>query len=532
MLRQRDFRLLFCGQSVSLLGDGMITVALAFAVVELGGPVSAVGLVFAARMVPLILCLLVGGVVADRTSPRGVMVAADVVRAASQGATAVLLVAGTAELWSLAALAGVTGAATGFFTPASTGLLPAVVAADDLQRANGLRGSAMAAGEIGGPILAGLLVAAAGAGWALAIDAGTFLVSAVLLTRLRLAPRPTRDHRSFATDLHDGWREFRARRWVWAFVGCVALGSACWAAWNALGPVVAKQELGGAAAWGTVLSAMGIGSLIGGIVAMRVRPRRPMVVAACATMAFSLPLGFLAAGAPLPVLAVGALAGGVGLMLANTLWESTLQRLVPAAALSRVSAYDWFGSMAFYPLGLAIWGPISTAVGMSLALWIAFATQFTLAALVLAVPEIRHLRGPRRVIMVPVSDPVRIDKWLWAARLAKTRALAAEAVSAGRVAINGRRVKPSREVRPGDLLELTTGAVPRSVVVRGTALRRGPAAEAALLYEETPESVAARQRHAEERRLAQTPVAEPGGRPTKRERRRLSAIEAVRRGRA
>ncbi|HSC62158.1 MAG TPA: MFS transporter, partial [Caldimonas sp.] len=161
VLRERDYRLLFTGQAVSLLGDGMFNVALAFAVLHLGGSATQVGLVFAARMVPMVGCLLAGGVVADRLPRRAVMVAADVARLASQGAMAALLIAGAAEIWTLAVLAGVTGAATGFFNPASTGLLPAVVAAERLQQANALRGLSMAAGQIAGPILAGVLVAVA-----------------------------------------------------------------------------------------------------------------------------------------------------------------------------------------------------------------------------------------------------------------------------------------------------------------------------------------------------------------------------------
>jgi ribosome-associated heat shock protein Hsp15 len=128
--------------------------------------------------------------------------------------------------------------------------------------------------------------------------------------------------------------------------------------------------------------------------------------------------------------------------------------------------------------------------------------------------------------MEPSSDPVRVDRWLWAARLVKTRALAVEAVKGGRVEVNGHSVKPSRDVKPGDRLEITLGPVRRAVVIRGTALRRGPASEAALLYEETAESVEARERHAEERRLA-GPTEVFGGRPTKRDRRRFDATRST-----
>src|SRR5215211_5509172 len=186
VLRRRDFRLLLFGQSISVFGDRMVVVALAFAVLEVGGSASEVGLVLAAGVVPMVGCVLIGGVVADRTSRRAVMVAADLVRVASQGAMAALLIAGSAELWMLAVLAAVTGSATGFFNPASTGLMPEVVPPDELQPANALRSTGFSLGEILGPLAAGLIVAAAGAGWAIAADSATFAVSAVLLATLHV----------------------------------------------------------------------------------------------------------------------------------------------------------------------------------------------------------------------------------------------------------------------------------------------------------------------------------------------------------
>ncbi|MGH2760984.1 MAG: MFS transporter, partial [Thermoleophilaceae bacterium] len=265
VLRLRDFRLLFLGQAVSVFGDRMVAVALAFAVLEVGGSASAVGLVLACATAPMVGSVLIGGVVADRSSRRAVMIGADIVRVGSQGAMAALLLTGTAELWMLAALAGVTGAATGFFNPASTGLLPEVVPAEELQPANALRSTAVSGGEIAGPLAAGVLVAAAGAGWAMAVDAATFAVSALCLMRLRVPARVARAAASFVSDLREGWGAFRSRRWVWTFVLYFAISNMLWGAWSALGPVVADRDLGGAAAWGTVLAAVGAGALVGSL---------------------------------------------------------------------------------------------------------------------------------------------------------------------------------------------------------------------------------------------------------------------------
>jgi MFS family permease len=391
VLRTREFQLLFSGQAVSVLGDRMAIVALAFAVLEIGGSASDVGLVLAAGAFPLVATVLAGGVVADRVSRRAVMVAADLVRVASQGTMAVLLIAGVAEVWMLALVAGVTGAATGFFSPASTGLLPEVVLAEQLQPANGLRASASSTGEILGPVLGGVLVAAAGAGWAIAIDAVTFAVSATCLAMLRVPARGAVQRSSFVADLREGWVAFRSRRWVWTFVLYFAMGNLLWGAWSALGPIVAERDLGGAGAWGAILAAVGVGALAGSLLAVQVKPSRPLLFAALADGLFALPLAFLAAAAPVPLIACGAALSGAGIALAISLWESTLQRHVPGESLSRVSSYDWFGSLAFYPLGLAVWGPIAAAIGVSVSLWLAFGLAVVLTFTLISVPDIRHL---------------------------------------------------------------------------------------------------------------------------------------------
>ncbi len=395
VLRTREFRLLFGGQAVSVLGDRIVIVALAFAVLEVGGSTADVGLVLAAGTLPLVATVLVGGVVADRASRRAVMVAADLVRVASQGAMAALLVAGVAEIWMLGLLAGVTGAATGFFSPASTGLLPEVVLAEQLQPANALRASAAATGEILGPVLGGVLVAVAGAGWAMGADAATFALSAACLALLRLPPRAPARRSRFRDDLRQGWTVFRSRRWVWTFVVYFAIGNLLWGAWAALGPVVADRDLGGAAAWGVVLAAMGGGALIGSLLAVRARPRHPLLIAAVADGLFALPLACLAAAPPVALIACGALLAGAGTALAISLWESTLQRHIPNESLSRVSSYDWFGSLAFAPLGLAAWGSIAAAIGIGASLWIAFGLVLALTLALIAVPDVRRLpRSP------------------------------------------------------------------------------------------------------------------------------------------
>jgi MFS family permease len=390
-LRERPFRLLFFGQATSLLGDGMVSVALAFAVLDLTGSATDLGIVLAARTLPLVAFLLAGGVWADRLPRRALMVTTDLVRFAAHGTMAALLIAGAAEVWSLAALAAVTGTATAFFTPALSGIVPAVISAERLQQANALRGLADALGHIVGPALAGVLVVSVGSGWALAVDAATFAVSALFVARIPLPAHVPVEARSFLADLREGWDDFRSRTWLVASVSAAALGNMLFAAYLVLGPLVADTELGGAGAWALITTALGVGSLLGGLVVLRIEPSRPILVASLSVSLFTLPLAFLAIPAPAVVTAVAGLLAGAGLMVANNLWETTTQRHVPPEKLSRVSAYDWFGSLAMQPVGMLIWGPIGAAVGVSTALWIAFAIHLTSIVALLAVREVREL---------------------------------------------------------------------------------------------------------------------------------------------
>jgi MFS family permease len=389
VLRLREFRLVFGAALVSLLGDGMLPVALTFAVLDLTGSATDLGVVLAARTVALVGSLLVGGVVADRVGHRAVMIGADVVRLLAQGAVGVLLVTGNATVAELAISQALLGAATGFFNPASSGLIP-LVAGRWLQQANSLRGMAMAAGSIAGPAIAGVLVVASSPGVALLIDAGSYGASALLLARVRSDARAGAPQR-FLTDLREGFAEFRARTWVWATIAVASIVNALGVAFPVLGALVAKQELGGAGAWALILAAQGVGALVAGTVLLRFVPRRPMLVATVIGLLPAIPTLLLAVPAPLIVITVAALLSGVGGMVFNTLWETTLQQHIPAAARSRVSSYDWFGSLALQSLGFALIGPFAAAVGTSTALYLCGALDIVVVSTLLTVREIRTL---------------------------------------------------------------------------------------------------------------------------------------------
>jgi len=397
VLRERDFRLVFGAQVVSLFGDGIIPVALAFAVLDLTGSATDLGLVLAARLVPLVGCLLLGGVVADRLSRRRVMIGTDVVRTFSQALLGVLLVTGEAQLWQLIVLQAVLGAATGFFNPASSGLLPLVVSPARLQEANALRGLALAAGGVAGPIVAGILVATIGAGDALLADAATYAASALLLSRASVTEtaRAEGGRSSVMQDLRGGWREVTARTWVWTIILAFSVVNMLGASsFYVLGPVVSRSDLGGAGAWAAILAGYGIGQVAGAITALHVRPGRPLLVAILVAELGAMPNLLLAVPASTALIAIAAVLGGGGGMLFITLWETTLQQHVPIEVLSRVSAYDWFGSLTLVPIGFAVVGPLSDAIGVSATLWATAALEIACVSALLLVRDVRSIGSP------------------------------------------------------------------------------------------------------------------------------------------
>lgn len=378
---------------MSVVGDAMLLVALSFAVLDLTGSVTDLGLVVAASRAPLVLTVLAGGVVADRVSRRRLMIGADLVRMAALGASAVLLVSGDAKLWQLIVLQAVAGTAAGFFYPALTGLLPVTVRAELLQPANALRALSDSTAKIAGPALAGVLVVAAGPGWALGVDAATFGVSALSLALLHLPAHIPPVPQRFRHDLAEGWREFWSRTWVWAIVIFMgSFGNLFTAAATVVGPQISNEHYGGAGVWAAAMSASGAGGLLAGVVVLGLRPRRPLVGSCLSFGALALPNLLLAFVAPAPVLIASWLVGGAGMASGQILWDTTLQRRIPPASLSRVSSYDWFGSLVFNPVGLALAGPVSAAIGTETTLllaagWLA-GSSITLASL----PAIRAVR--------------------------------------------------------------------------------------------------------------------------------------------
>ncbi len=404
--RSPSFRLLVIGQGVSSVGDGVAPIALSFAVLELTGSIRDLGLVLAARSLPLIVFVLAGGVIADRLPRKAVMMASDLVRAGAQAACAVLLLAGVAHVWELAALQALYGAARAFFGPASTGIVPELVEAEDLQEANSLMGVAENLSTVVGPALGGIVVVAAGSGWGLAFDAAAFVVSAVSLALMRLADvsRPAR--RSAVAELREGWHAFAGRRWLWTSVAALPLILVVvFAPLDVLGPEVAKAHLGGAGAWAAISTAMGVGAALGGAVGFRWHPRYPLRAAFLLTLAGEPALLLLLARHELLALIIAfGLIAGLTATVFNVLWFTALQREVPANQLSRVSSWDEIGSNLLNPIGLALVGPFALAVGISTTLYIAAGLSVLLTLSVVSVRAVRDFQLSPLAAQEPAVD--------------------------------------------------------------------------------------------------------------------------------
>jgi Major Facilitator Superfamily len=400
-LRERAYRLLFLGQSLSELGNGIAPVALAFAVLETVGGATELGLVLAARTVPTVIFLLAGGVFADRLPRRAVMIGSDLVRGLTQVGLAALILAGDAELWHYLVLQAANGTAVAFFNPASEGLVPQTVSPSRLQQANALLSLSSSTGFIVGPAIAGALVATVGPAWGLAADGATFFASAAFLARMPLPPHSRAKIEPFLRELRDGWHEFSSRTWLWLGVLYSSLGNMLTLApFLVLGPVIAERSLGGAPAWALITALFAVGALLGDVVALRYRPRHPILAFGLVLFPLAIPPAALALGLPATAIAALSMLAGAGLSYANIVWTTTVQEHVPPAALSRVSAYDWFGSLAFHPVGLALTGPTAALLGTDATLWISAAWGVGSTALLVALPDVRRIRS-----RPPIEEP-------------------------------------------------------------------------------------------------------------------------------
>jgi MFS family permease len=401
-LRERGpFRLLFWGQALSVVGDRITPVAIAFAVLGLGSATD-LGIVMAAGGIPFALFALAGGVWSDRIGRRRVMIASDLLRMVSQTVVAVLLLTGSAQVWMLAVLGFVYGTGAALFMPALMGLIPQTVGAARLQEANALISLTRSIASVAGPALAGVIIAVAGTGEAIAVDAATFAVSAACLTRLRPAADATvaedaGERETFLAGLRTGWREVRSRAWLsWGLGAMSAYHLFVLPAVFVLGPALAKQDLDGASSWATIVTCFGIGGIGGNLLALRLPLHRPIVVTAAALVGASTQAVILGSGLGTAGIAALELVAGACVALFFTLWDLSIQEQIPAHAVSRVSAYDFSVSLGLMPLGMAVCGPIAEAFGLHATLRWMSVIGIAAALAWLVQPSVRAVRRPAR----------------------------------------------------------------------------------------------------------------------------------------
>ena len=399
-LQERDFRLLFTATTITTVGDRLAGIALAFAVLDIGSA-TALGIVFAVRQGVQALVVVAGGVLSDRLPRNLVLAGASVVQGVAQAATAACVLTDVGGVTAIVVLQAVYGLGLGLVIPAEVGLVPQTVSAERLQQANALQGLTRNLVGVLGPAVGGVIVVAGSPGVALAVDAASFFVCADLLRRIRVPPRETSEAPSFLAELREGWSEFTSRTWLWASVVLFGIGNLTITGWIVLGPAIAEERLGGAGAWATILTLGGIGAVVGSVLAMRVRPRRPLAACVIAAVPLSLQTLALALEAPTWLVSCAAFLAGLGLAIHLTLWFTVFQQQIPQSAQSRVASYDTLGSFVLMPIGMALVGPVADAIGIAKTLWIALGVMWACWVGILALPSVWAIR---RVDPVPAAS--------------------------------------------------------------------------------------------------------------------------------
>lgn len=360
--------------AISLTGDGIWLVALAFQVIELGGGPVQLSLVAACFSVGLIGFILLGGIVADRLPRRRVMITADLVRAAVVATVATLALAGGLEIWMLGVAGFIVGAGESFFIPSYTALVPRLVPEEQILAANGLEGTLRPLAQFAaGPALGGLVVAVLSPGAAIAFDAVTFLASAACLVGIRVqgtaerAPGET-GMRQAVADLREGGRYVRRTPWLWstlmfALVAVLFLIGPI----DVLIPFAVQDRLGaGAGAYGLLLTAFGIGAAIGALgIASRPLPRRYMSVMLLVWGLGTLPIVAIGLANVFWIMFAAIFIVGVTSGVGDVIWGTLLQRRVPDSLRGRVSSLDFFVSLGLLPVSIALAGPAAHAFGLT-----------------------------------------------------------------------------------------------------------------------------------------------------------------------
>ena len=363
-MADRNFRLLFAGRTVSYFGTYLAPIAVAFAILDLHGSATAVGLSFAAWTLAQVSMLAFGGVIGDRFPRRLVMIGSDVSSTTVRTVMGVLLVTGHAQVWELVALQGLGGASVAFYNPAFYGLVRELVPPEGMQKANSYLAIARYAAFPLGAATGGSIVATVGAGTALLFDGGTYAVSALLLSFVRVESL-VRAGSSIVHELREGWQAFVENAWLWRLTLWISLYFVItYAPFFVLGPYIAEHSMHGARSWAPVVTGEGVGALLGSLAGLRLRARRPLVSVGYIFLPTAVQSVLLAFHASVYALAPAAALAGFAFACGSVVFDTAMQRSIPPDKLARVGAYSWMSAMVFLPAGYALAGPIASAVGM------------------------------------------------------------------------------------------------------------------------------------------------------------------------
>ncbi|WP_327351053.1 MFS transporter [Streptomyces sp. NBC_01304] len=392
-LWSRNFSFFFAARGIARLGDTMAPVALAAGLVLSGYGAGVVGAVLASMTACFAGFVVFGGVIADRVNNRLLMIGADLVRVAVQAVMAGLFFTHHIVVWQICLLSAVNGVCAALFQPGLPTLIPRI--AVDVQGANGAIRTIESLMTMAGPAVAGALVGLTEPGGVFVVYACTYLVSAVCLALLRLPPadRSTAAKgNSFRSDLVQGWQEFRSRTWLWGVI--VIWMVLMIASWGPMIPLIATEVVSehGPRTLGLVNSAMGAGMVVGALLAMRVRPVRPLRAGSVALLLYWLQPASVALDLPVPLIAAGLAAAGAANAFWGVMWTTSILTQVPTDVRSRVHAYDVAGSVAMLPVGQALAGPASELFGAREVLGFNAVMAMGVAVALLSVPAIRNLR--------------------------------------------------------------------------------------------------------------------------------------------
>ncbi|GAA1789746.1 MFS transporter [Nocardioides hankookensis] len=401
-LREPRFRWYFLSRSVNLAGTTMAPVALAFAVLHVSDSPGALGLVLAAHSIPQVVFLLLGGVVADRLGRTLVIQLANVGAGISQGLLAILLLSGHAQLWHFVVLSAINGTLSAMNLPALAGIVPALVPRAQLQPANVLLSMMRNALAILGPSVSAALVVTVGPGWALAVDAVTWLAAALLLVPVHLPARAsTGVEPSLVRELVEGWDFFRRTTWLWVVVLAFGFLNVIHAGgFDTLGPMLANDTDIGAHGWGLILSAQAIGLLVMSLVLLRVQLRRPLLTGMIGITFFGTPLLVMGLYPQTVWVMVASFVGGMGIEIFSLGWNLAMQEHVPDDMLSRAYSYDMLGSFVAIPVGQLAFGPLAAAYGTQDVLLVGGLVYVAITLLTLTSRSVRDLRR-----ISPTSPP-------------------------------------------------------------------------------------------------------------------------------